>query len=403
MEIQFDPKQAHQLDAIFAVDSILDGQSVETISVGEVKHAEIDSDVIAVSNSLTLDDSQLLANLTLVQKIFDLPPSESLGERLDLTIEMETGTGKTYAYLRTIQELRKNRGLKKFVIVAPTIAIREGIAKSEALTRQHFGAIFGPNLGTFRIYDSSKLSLVREFSISNQLEVLLIGLASFNKESNIIYTQSEELDYNQAIDLISACRPVVILDEPQNMEGPSARTAISRLAPLMVLRYSATHRNIVNLVYRLGPVEAYELGLVKKIDVLSVTETSSQDARIEIVGVNDKPSTKNLGKAKIHVDTASGSAVRTVRFGLNDDFVTLSGGRTEYSGFTVVRVDIPTSAVHFANGVSIRVGEKYGTDLSTLQQRQIVATIGEHLRERAAASRGRTFAESLKPVLYRLG
>lgn len=380
MEIRFDPKQQHQLDAIFAVDRVLEGQSSDS-DYGLSRYGG--SEVIATSNALALDDSRLLANLNAVQQAFSLSLSTSIDAPLNLTIEMETGTGKTYVYLRTIQELRRVRGLKKFVIVAPTVAIREGISKAHEQTLKHFLGIYGPNLGNFRIYDSSQLSRVREFSISNDLEMLLIGLDAFNKDSNLIYTEAEELDYSRAIDLLAACRPVVILDEPQNMEGPAARKAIARLNPLAVLRYSATHRNIINPVYRLSPVDAYQLGLVKRIDVLSVTDDASAKASpIEILSVETRKATpRNLGKVLIRYDSGSsgGPSMKRVQFGLNDDFVNLSNGRDEYKGFRVARVDAASSTVFFSNGVSLRVGERQGTDLSDIQRLQIRATVQEHL------------------------
>jgi type III restriction enzyme len=380
MEIRFDPNQQHQLDAIFAVDSVFDGQSSDS-SYGLDQRSM--SEVLATANSLVLDDSRLLANLNAVQEAFELPASKSIDVPLDLTVEMETGTGKTYVYLRTIQELRKARGLKKFVIVAPTVAIREGISKSYDLTLKHFADIYGPSLGNFRIYDSSQLSLVREFSISNDLETLLIGLDAFNKESNLIYTEAEELDYSRAIDLLAACRPVVILDEPQNMEGPAARKAIACLNPLVVLRYSATHRNVINPVYRLSPVDAYELGLVKRIDVLSVTDdTSTKASPIEILGIETKRATpRNLGRALIRSGPggAGGPSMKRVKFGLNDDFVALSGGRDEYNGYRVSRVDVASSTVYFSNGVSLRAGQRQGTEAGEIQRLQVRATIQEHL------------------------
>jgi type III restriction enzyme len=368
---QYDPKQPFQIDAISAVCHALEGQP----SGGGL---ESDSGVIAVANGLELRKEEVLRNVRNVQGGFRLPLSDSLDEPLRLSVEMETGTGKTYVYLRTIQELRREYGLTKFVIVAPTVAIREAIAAHYRSSLKHFETLYGPELGRFRIYDSSSFSLIREFSVSDGLEVLLLGLNSFNKTTNLIYAEVEELDYAQPMNLLSACRPVVILDEPQNMGGEAGKRAILALNPLMVLGYSATHRKVVNLVYRLGPVKAHELGIVKRIDVLSVVTDRAQSAPIELVSLKPDVRTLRAKCGQVRIRDRSG-AVKTVSYKLHDDFVALSGGRAEYGGFVVTRVEPARGIVHFANGVSLSVGEQHGTDQKEMQRLQIRATIQEHL------------------------
>lgn len=370
MEFQYDPRQTFQIDAISAVCHVLEGQP----SDGDLKS---DSGVIAVANSLVIRNEDVLRNVCDVQSGLGLPLSDYLDEPLRLSVEMETGTGKTYVYLRTIQELHRKHGLKKFVIVAPTVAIREAIAAHYRLSLEHFKTLYGPNLGHFRIYDSSSFALMREFSISDGLEILLLGVNSFNKATNLIYAEAENLDYTKPIDLVSACRPVVVLDEPQNL-GEAGNRAILALNPLMVLGYSATHRNVVNLVYRLGPVEAHDLGLVKKIDVLSVITDRAQTAPIELVSL--KPTLRSLRAkcGRVRIRDQSG-AIKPVQFKLHDDFVALSGGRAEYGGFVVTRVEPARGTIHFANGVSLSVGEQHGTDQNDIQKLQIRATIQEHL------------------------
>ncbi len=371
MGFQYDPKQPFQVDAISAVCNVLEGQSFG----GGVA---VDAGVLAVANRLELHKEQVLSNIRNVQGAFGLPLSESLEEPLRLTVEMETGTGKTYVYLRTIQQLRRDYGLKKFIIVAPTVAIREGIAAFHQSSLEHFHTLYGPELGRLRIYDSSTPSLMRDFSVSDGLEILLLGLSSFNKATNLIYAEAEELDYAKPIDLVGACRPVVILDEPQNMEGEASKRGILSLNPLMVLGYSATHRQIVNLVYRLGPVEAHELGLVKKIDVLSVVTDRAQAAPIELVSLKSKVTNPQAKCGVVRIRQQSGS-IKPVAFALQNDFVALSGGRTEYGGFVVTRIEPGRGTVHFANGISLSVGQQHGTDVKEIQKLQIRATIQEHL------------------------
>ncbi|MCV2488250.1 DEAD/DEAH box helicase family protein [Geodermatophilus sp. YIM 151500] len=376
MSLKFDASQAHQLAAIHAVDAVFHGQAADIAAGASTLR---DDDAIIVGNSLILSADEVLANLRDVQVSQGLPPSDGVGSRLDLTVEMETGTGKTYTYLRTIHHLYRTRGLRKFVVVTPSVAIREGVAKFENMTRSHFASLFGPDRATFRVYDSSRPSLIRQFATSDRAEILLIGLDSFNRVSNLMFQEAEALDYSRPIDLISSCMPVVILDEPQNMEGDAARLAISRLRPLIVLRYSATHREVVNPIYRLGPVQAYERGLVKKVDVLSVTDAMTGAARIELVSVDVRPHSPPRAVAKIWVKTAAGVTQKSIRLSVNDDLRDLSGGRDEYRGYVVSRVDGGRSAIHFANGTSIRAGERYGVDLAAIQRAQIAETIREHL------------------------
>jgi len=186
---------------------------------------------------------------------------------------METGTGKTYVYIRSIYELHKRFGFTKFIVVVPSIAIYEGVIKNFEITRSHFQSLYGNERLNVIQYDGSRLSQLRSFATDSSIQVLVITLDSFNKASNVIYKPSEKLPGERLpFQFLQDTHPILILDEPQNMESPLAKAALRTLKPLFALRFSATHRTSPNLIYRLSPFDAYRLGLVKRIQVLGVTE-----------------------------------------------------------------------------------------------------------------------------------
>ncbi len=281
MKLQFDPNQQYQLDAINAVVDIFAGQPKD--SDGATRHIDQDGQLsleatIARGNSLVLDTAQIAENMRAVQQRNDILPDENdlidessvvenLPYGMNFSIEMETGTGKTYVYLRTIHELRQRYGWKKFIIVVPSIAIREGILKNLEITREHFADLYNKPEMNYYVWDSKKTGQAREFATNDTLQIMVITIDSFAKAQNVMNRQS---DYGRPLDFIKATCPVVILDEPQNMETDIRRNAIASLNPLCTLRYSATHKHLYNLLYRLTPVDAYDKGLVKKIEVHSV-------------------------------------------------------------------------------------------------------------------------------------
>jgi type III restriction enzyme len=214
--------------------------------------------------------SQLTGNIQQVQKNNGLKISsedEIINNGWNFSVEMETGTGKTYVYLRTIYELNKLYGFKKFVIVVPSVAIREGVMKNLEITDEHFQNLYDKVPITSNVYDSKKVSNLRGFASANTIQVLVINIDSFAKDENIINKPNDKLTGKKPIEFIQSCNPFVIVDEPQNMETEIRKRAISNLNPLCTLRYSATHTNLYNLVYSLNPVKAYDLGLVKQIEV----------------------------------------------------------------------------------------------------------------------------------------
>jgi len=315
MELQFSANQQYQLDAINTAVELFSGQALaagagEVMMQGEALLGLTLTEK-GLANRLTIGAEQLLANCRTVQLGNGIPESEALfgltlesGEMLsefpNFTVEMETGTGKTYVYLRTIYELNKQYGFKKFVIVVPSIAIREGVLKNLEITHSHLQTLYGQEPCSFSVYDSTKVNALRNFALSNAIEILVINIDSFSKDStepngdatnagqkkkkskgNVI-NQLRETGV-RPIEFIQSTNPIVIVDEPQNMETDIRKQAIARLNPLCTLRYSATPRNAYNLVYQLDPIKAYEMGLVKQIGVDSVIESSdANQAYIEL-------------------------------------------------------------------------------------------------------------------------
>ena len=287
MEFRFDPSQDYQIKAIESVTGLFDGQGRVESGVRYAKGVGF----LGSPNRLNLGDDDLLANLRRIQTDNGIDPSpelKSISEEIEtaegkqrvtfpnFSVEMETGTGKTYVYIRTALELNKLYGFRRFIIVVPSVAVKEGVLKTFRMTQKHFQDWYDNLPYKFYAYDSTSLTLVRQFSSSPNVEFMVMTLDSFNKsmteegEGNVIRRPTDRLQGITPIHLVQASRPILILDEPQNMESEKSVAALAALDPLLALRYSATHRNPYNLVHRLSPADAYRQGLVKKIEVASV-------------------------------------------------------------------------------------------------------------------------------------
>ena len=284
IEFKFSPNQPHQMEAINATCDLFRDQEFAkgVFSTGSGAHGQTQLDGFSVGhgNELRVAPGQLLENLHRVQEDHCLPPTDELtdGRLRDFTVEMETGTGKTYVYIRTIYELNQRYGLTKFLIVVPSVAIREGVLKSFESTKRHFETLYDNEPLDYFVYDSKDMGPVGNFATSSSIEVMIINIDAFNKglerdgsakEGNLFHRPSEKLvgGYSPR-ELVSACKPVVIIDEPQSVDNTKqAKAAIKSLNPLFVLRYSATHKQPYNMVYRLTPVDAFDRHLVKSICV----------------------------------------------------------------------------------------------------------------------------------------
>lgn len=271
MKFKFNKNLDYQLEAINSIVDIFDiGENfAKQNNVFELQAFEK-----YIANELKIDEKRFLENIKNIQKINKIEESVGL-DKMDFSIEMETGTGKTYVYLRTIFELNKKYNLKKFIILVPSVAIREGVLKTLEQTKQHFKELYNTNYGYFA-YDSKKLSKVREFSQSLDLQIMIMTIQAFNKDKNIMRQTPDRFNGDKPIEMVAKTWPVVVMDEPQNMESELSKSAIEDLNALFKLRYSATHKTKHNLMYRLDPFDAYKKGLVKRIEVFGIKEDNSQ-------------------------------------------------------------------------------------------------------------------------------
>jgi type III restriction enzyme len=300
MKLQFDPNQNYQKQAINAIVDIFEGQSLSSSELDfSLTHGSLNLSENGVGNNIELTEEQILKNVQKTQKDNGIEPVSDL-EGMNFSIEMETGTGKTYVYLRTVYELNKQYGFKKFVIVVPSVAIREGVLKNLEITYKHFQTLYDKVPVDFGVYDSGKVSQLRGFASSNTIQVLVMNIDAFAKDENIINKPNDKLTGKRPIEFIQHTHPFVIVDEPQNMETVIRKKAIKNLNPACTLRYSATHLNLYNLVYSLDPVKAYDLGLVKQIEVDSVfAEDNYNDA---FVSLESLKATKTRTSAKLRID-----------------------------------------------------------------------------------------------------
>jgi type III restriction enzyme len=395
MEFRFDPNQEFQVKAIEAVCDLFDGQ----IRVqGAIRFKAGTLSLAAVANRLDLGEAQLLENLRAVQNLNGIRPDERLecieetiltveGERRvrfpNFSVEMETGTGKTYVYLRTALDLSLRYGMRKFIVVVPSVAIREGVLKTLRVTERHFRELFGNPVYRYYVYDSSNLSQVRQFAQTDSVEVMVMTLDSFNKASNVIRQSTDRLQGETPLFLVQAARPVLILDEPQNMESEKAVAALAGLDPLMALRYSATHRNPYNVVYRLTPAEAYRQGLVKKIEVDSVVRESEENRPylcVQDIQTKKRTITARLGVHKLMKTGQVKETTVTVRAG---DSLEVKTNRSDYAGWEVDEINPGAGFVRFANNVELKKGEEQGADREAIFDVQIRHTVEEHLRKQA--------------------
>lgn len=334
-----------------------------------------------IGNNLVLEDDQILKNLHNVQVRNNINKAEELNG-LHFSIEMETGTGKTYVYLRTIYEINKLYGFTKFVIVVPSIAIREGVLKNLEITQEHFETLFSRKPAEFDEYDSSRISSLRSFAASNNIQILVINIDSFAKDENIINRPNDKLSGKNPVEFIQATHPVVIVDEPQRMETKKRKTAIANLNPLCTLRYSATHLELYNQVYSLNPVQAYDLGLVKQIEVDSVV---SEDGFNEaFIRIEEFKSTKTRTSVRLTIDvnTDKGVKRKTVTAKIEDDLYQLSGQREIYrDGYIINGIDIADESIDLSNGERVYLGQATGALADDIMKMQMRRMIDEHFKK----------------------
>lgn len=394
MKLHFEPNLDYQLQAIEAVCDLFRGQEAcrteFTVTMklpGQQMTLGVAETDLGVGNRLTLLDDQLLENLREVQLRGGLTPASILASG-DFTVEMETGTGKTYVYLRTIVELSKRYGFTKFVIVVPSVAIKEGVYKTLQITEEHFKGIYAGVPVDYFLYDSSKPGPVRNFATSSTIQVMVVTVGAINKKDvNNLYKPSEKMGDEKPIDLIKATRPIVIVDEPQSVDGGlngAGKTALDAMNPLCTLRYSATHADKYHMLYRLDAFDAYERKLVKQIEVAAATiEDAHNKAFVRLVSVTNKRGSI-AAKVMLDVQTASGVKRQEVTVSDGDDLQQLSK-RAIYADFRVGEINTAKGGefleLRYPGGESIlALGQAQGdVDALAVQREMIRRTIKEHL------------------------
>lgn len=400
--------QSYQTDAVNAICDIFEGSEIKdsifTIdasnSTGNDLVLELEgvdtSYFVGHSNKLSIDEIQMLENVQRIQEANDIQRSRSLENR-NFTIEMETGTGKTYVYTKTILELNKRYGFTKFIIVVPSIAIKEGVNSSFISTRDHFKEKYDNVIYNYFIYDSSRLERIKDFATSTNIEIMIINIDAFRKsfkdankenKSNLIHRENDRLFGNKPIDLIASTNPIVIIDEPQSVDRTEkSKEAIASLNPLITLRYSATHKELYNLMYRLTPVDAYQKNLVKHIEVASVTSNeSSAKPYIKLLSVSDKNGYS--ARLEIYVKNKKTGIIdkQGIKVKTKDDLWELSNELEYYanSGYIVDNIDCfeNEESISFSNGEILNIGDVIGdVDADTIKKAQIRQTIEFHLNK----------------------
>lgn len=393
MKLHFESDLDYQIHAIEAVCDLFRGQeirrnefSVSLTSDGQHSLGIAQSE-LGIGNRLELDSTTVLANLREIQARNALPSSTAIHSS-DFTVEMETGTGKTYVYLRTIFELNKRYGFTKFVIVVPSIAIKEGVYKTLQITEEHFRMLFAGTPSEYFLYDSAKLGQVRNFAISSNVQIMIMTVGAINKKDvNNIYKENEKTGDERPVDLIRATRPIIIVDEPQSVDGGlkgSGKQALAEMNPLCTLRYSATHVDKHHMVYRLDAVDAYERKLVKQIEVASATvEGAHNTPFVRLVAVNSRRG-DIVARIEIDIEQPGGVERKEILVRDGDDLEQLTH-RALYSNHRIG--DLRSS--RNAQSMELRVpggelyltpGEAFGdVDPMTVQRQMIRRTIREHL------------------------
>lgn len=407
MRFKFDPNQEFQLQAINSVINCFEGQekttaqtvagfglfgiypNVLTLSAEEVreniKKIKIQNNTEEIKNGIKFNELGVA---------YDDPNYTFDGEYIgwkDISVEMETGTGKTYVYLRTIFELNQKYGWKKFIILVPSVAIREGVIKTLKITEDHFKELYANTPFRFYEYQSKNISQVRHFADSSVINIMVMTVGAFNKDANVLYGVRDQMQGEQPIEFIKKTNPILILDEPQNMEGEATKKALENFNALFRLRYSATHKNLYNLVHQLTPYDAYQLGLVKKIEVFSVTDDDSGNSTPHMVFVEAKPAKTASGiKAKTELAVADGDGnrkIKAINLKKGDDLVNITNNKA-YNGYVVSNIDADApefgseGKVHFTNGFILSRGTAINQNKEDIWRRQISETIRLHIEKK---------------------
>jgi type III restriction enzyme len=396
MKLKFNANQQYQLRAIESVVELFQGFPLLEPELHPFANVDTLTTFVIPNMLYGLDASKLLENLRGVQTRNEIVPDvelqmlegnmESAGGTKkvsfpNFSVEMETGTGKTYVYIRTVLELCKRYGLRKFIIVVPSVAVREGVLKTLRVTESHLKAQYSNVPYHYFVYDSANPSGIRSFARSNTIEIMIMTIDSFKKADNVIHIPTDRLQGETPIHLIQTTRPILILDEPQNMESEASIAALAALHPLIALRYSATHRNPYNVVYRLTPYEAYRQHLVKGIEVAGMVK--DEDANKVFLRLEELTSAKNTVTARIAVHKLMKTGkVQEVTVEVKPGISLYEKtNREDYQGYEVEEINVVGGFVRFANNLELRRGDSLGADRDAMFRAQIRYTIEEHFRK----------------------
>lgn len=403
MKFKFDKHLDYQEEAINSIADIFDTGRNALYAEPEFR---LQTQQPVVANELNVESQQIVNNVHNIQTNNNLPLSDIESQELttedgkplttesgeplvasgydtlkhdrDFSIEMETGTGKTYVYLRTALELNKKYGLKKFIVLVPSVAIREGVMKTIQQTKEHFIDMYGQGIDAFE-YDSSKLSRVRDFAQGINVHVMVMTIQSFNKDVNVMRQTPDRFHGERPLDIIAATKPVVIMDEPQNMESDLSKSAINDLNALFKLRYSATHKELHNLMYRLTPVDAYKRGLVKRIEVYGVEAADSEAFMMKVKTIEPKPGVSPRARVMLEVQTASGEYVVKEMLLKPGDDLHRKTKNNKYAGLLVNDINARENRVELSSGKYYFLEADTGENKEAIFRTQIRETIRTHM------------------------
>jgi type III restriction enzyme len=417
MKLKFDANLQYQLDAIQCVTNLFEGQitsatGAQTVLGSLAGTLPMEISELGISNPPLLSETTLHQNLQTIQERNQLAQSPALMgyEESNKTaypfpnfsVEMETGTGKTYVYLRTLFELNQKYGFKKFIIVVPSVAIREGVLSSITLMRDHFRGLYNNIPFDHFVYSSKDLSKVRQFTTSNEIQIMIINIQAFQKDAgdienysqlteeqqkklNVIHQERDQMTGRRPIEFVQAARPIVIIDEPQSVDTTAkSRRAIKTLKPLFCLRYSATHLNPYNLLYKLDPIRAYDMGLVKQIEVASIQAEDNFNQvylRLDHIGYANKAKSPHA-KVTLHEDSKTGPKTKKITLKQGTD-LSEQTNRPGYEGYIVTNICAESGMEHveFANGKMLELNQEEGGMGDDILKAQIRQTIEEHFKK----------------------
>ncbi len=407
MKLKFDSTLDYQLEAIKSVTDLFEGLPARSsgfqIDFGTSGSMYND---LGIGNDLLLSEDQMLKNLYLIQSRNNVPKSRMLHEEgaaydfPNFSVEMETGTGKTYVYLRSIFELNKLYGFKKFIIVVPSVAIREGVTSSIKLMRNHFRGLYNNVAFDHFVYQSKDLSRVRQFAVNNEIQIMVINIQAFQKDAgenvdyaslsdeqkkrlNVIHQEQDRMSGRRPIEYVQATRPILIIDEPQSVDNTEkSQKAIRNLQPLFCLRYSATHSNPYNLLYQLDPVRAYDLRLVKQIEIIDASggqDSNQTFVRLDAVGYWPKAAKTPKAKVTIFENTPNGTREKSIKIKHGTNLASQTN-RTDYAGYLVININAEPDSeyVEFQNGIIVERFQESGGMTDERIKSQIEQTVESH-------------------------